>query len=96
MGAELASFELGFALFQEGLDAFLHVLGLHQRQQLQEDVVHVRLERLLHAEPHHPLRRLHGERRVLRHLRRERARFVHEPVGRHHLADEPVLERLLR
>ena len=36
-----AALEFRLALFHEGLDAFLHVLGFEQRQQLQIDVVHV-------------------------------------------------------
>src|SRR5580698_8607323 len=65
-GATVASSpcEFGVALFEEGLDALLHVLGLHQRQQLQEDVMDVLVERLVPAHAHHALGSLDGERCV--------------------------------
>src|SRR5690348_1231345 len=54
-GGDLASFELRLSLLEEGLDALLHVLGLHQRQQLQENMVDVLVEGLVPAHAHHSL-----------------------------------------
>src|SRR5581483_1923670 len=67
----LAPLELRRALLDERLHALAEVLRAEERQELEVDVVHVRLERFLEAEAHHALRRLHRERRVLRDLRRE-------------------------
>src|SRR5262249_53915114 len=62
--AESATGELGGTLLEERGHAFLEVLAAEERQQLQEDVVHVLLERLGLGHPHHALRRAHRERRV--------------------------------
>ena len=43
---------------------FVDANGLEQRQELQEHVVHVIVEGLVHAHPHHPFGALHGEWRI--------------------------------
>src|SRR5690349_7145248 len=64
----LSSLELRLTLLEEGPDAFLHVFRLHQRQELQEDVMDMLVERLVPRHAHHALGGLHGERRVGRDL----------------------------
>src|SRR3954462_10665696 len=51
-------------LLQEGGHTFLEVLTAEQRQQLQEDVVHVLLERLGLGHAHHSFRGAHRQRRI--------------------------------
>src|SRR2546425_3565389 len=60
----LSPLELGLALLHEGLNAFAEVLRAEEGEELEEDVVDVRLERLLQAEAHHALGGLNGERGV--------------------------------
>ena len=66
----------------KALHAFLEVLAAEERQELQEDVVHVRLEGLVEGHAHHALRRLHGERRVRRDLLGQRAHLLLEELVR--------------
>src|SRR3569832_552629 len=48
-GKRLFALELRGALFDEGEHAFAGILGAHQRQELQIDMVHVLIERLAEA-----------------------------------------------
>src|SRR5690349_11519003 len=61
---ESTSLELRLPLLEECLDAFLHVIGLHQGQELQEDMMDVLVERLVPSHAHHALGGLDGERCV--------------------------------
>ena len=67
---------VGWALLHEGGDALAEVVGAQQRQQLQEHVVHVLLERLGLGRAHHPLDRPHRERGVGGDLAGELARVL--------------------
>ena len=65
-----------------------------QRQQLQEHVVHVLLERLGLGGAHHPLDRPHGQRRVGGDLGGQLARPIGELGVGHHVVHQTQLERL--
>ena len=57
-------------------------------------MVHVRLERLFQADAHHPLRGLHGQRRVGGDLGRHLASGRHQLVVLDDLVDQPQRQRL--
>ena len=81
--------EVGLALFHERLHAFLEIVRLEQRQQLQVDMMDMVVEGFVGRHPHHPLGALHRHRRVGDDLGGQRARGGQALVGRHHLRHQP-------
>ena len=67
-----------------------------KRQQLEEHVVDVLLERLGLGGAHHPLDRPHGQRRIGGDLAGQLAHGLVELLGGDHLVDQAQLERLVR
>src|SRR5437867_13049702 len=92
----LAPLELRLTLLDERLDALTEVLRPEERQELEEDVVHVRLERLLEAEAHHALRRLHCQRGVGGDFSGKLSSCGHELIRLDDVAHEAGFERFLR
>ena len=86
--------ELGIALLHERCDTFGEVIGAQQRQQLQEHMVHVLLERLGFGSSHHALDRPHGERCVGRDLLRHGGGALDEFVCVDDMVHQTEIERL--
>ena len=86
----------GAALLHVRGDALAEVVGAQQRQQLEEHVVHVLVERLGLGGAHHPLDRPHGERRVGGDLAGQLAHGLLEVLGLDHVVHQAELERLRR
>src|SRR5439155_215002 len=90
--------EPGRALLEEGGDAFARVGGAAGPEHRLR-VEAVRVHRMVGAEqlPHHLARQRHRDRGgVLRDLERQPSRRREQLVGRHHAADEPAGQRLVR